>query len=510
MPPRMKRVSATPLLLDNFYVKSALTYLTKQEVFASFKEHFHNNRSDINNPERSAEQVYNTYLSYSPPAPPTPAAPIPTPIASSSTAGSLLTGWSPTPLPQTPLSTFMFRLTRGGLSQSSSRNRSKSPTKRSRASSPSPDPPGPDEMVLSSTTTTATADGSTPDASLIAQDLTATQAQVLSLTNTLRSRGSAPAPTKQSNPPSPPPAPKATKPSFAAVPASGLAAPSNQWQTATKKAKKVRPEPLFKPDYTKVNRELIIELSSPIPPGVSDYAIITAANKALASTEVVFCLTRRTTRGNIILLTRPNVSASSAEAYSSILAASLQTLGCTPSSTHANSRWTKFLVHGVPTSTSPSQMAEEISATYPTLPTLAQTPHWLTTLAAQAGKTSSTMVIALPVSCNMQNLGLRSLTLFNTICRLELYLQITPPRNAANARDSATLQPSAQPPPHDAPSAPVTTSPLHIPALPAPAGPNAPTLLSSAQTAHFTQATAPTTLPAPQGLRCRSAQVRKT
>ncbi|KAL0630683.1 hypothetical protein Q9L58_010467 [Maublancomyces gigas] len=204
-------------------------------------------------------------------------------------------------------------------------------------------------MALSSTTTTA--EGSTPDASLIAQvaslveliqalrkDLTATQAQDLSLTNTLRSRGSAPAPTKPAPPPPPPPAPKATKPSFAAAAASGPAAPSNQWQIATKKGKKVRPEPLFKPDYTKVNRELIIELASPIPSGVSDYAIITAANKALASTEVVFCLARRTTRGNIILLTRPNISASAAEAYSSILAASLQQLGCTPSSTRANSR----------------------------------------------------------------------------------------------------------------------------------------------------------------------------
>ncbi|KAL0631243.1 hypothetical protein Q9L58_009897 [Maublancomyces gigas] len=180
-------------------------------------------------------------------------------------------------------------------------------------------------MALNPTTTTATADGSTPDASLPAQvaslmelisslrqDLTATQAQVLTLTNGLRSRGPAPAPPKPAPPPPSPPAPKATKPSFAAVAASGPAAPSNQWQIATKKAKKVRPEPLFKPHYTKVNRELIIDLSSPIPSCVSDYATITAANKALASTEVVICLARRTTRGNIILLTRLNVSTSSA------------------------------------------------------------------------------------------------------------------------------------------------------------------------------------------------------
>ncbi|KAL0630653.1 hypothetical protein Q9L58_010498, partial [Maublancomyces gigas] len=268
MPARIKRVSATPQLLRDFFERAAKIYYTKKEVFASFKAHFHNNRSDIDNPEQNAEQIYETYISFSPPGPPTPVAPtpIPTPTASSSTAGSLLSGWSSTPPPQTPLSTFVFRPTRGGMSQSSSRARSRSPTKRSHTSSPSPDPPGPDEMPLtsSSTTTTATADGSTLDASLIAQvaslveliqalrkDLTATQAQVLSLTNTLRSRGPAPAPTKPAPPPPPPPAPKATKPSFAAVAASGPAAPSNQWQIATKKTKKDRPEPLFKPDYTK-------------------------------------------------------------------------------------------------------------------------------------------------------------------------------------------------------------------------------------------------------------------
>ncbi|KAL0631088.1 hypothetical protein Q9L58_010062 [Maublancomyces gigas] len=108
----------------------------------------------------------------------------------------------------------------------------------------------------------------------------------------------------------------------------------------------------------------MIELLYPIPSTVSDYSIITATNNAVASTEVVFCLACRTTTGNIILLTRPNISASSAESYSSILAACLHDRGCKPTSTRAGSRWTKFLVPGVPTTT--SQMAKEIGA--PTLP----------------------------------------------------------------------------------------------------------------------------------------------
>ncbi|KAL0631244.1 hypothetical protein Q9L58_009898, partial [Maublancomyces gigas] len=144
-------------------------------------------------------------------------------------------------------------------------------------------------------------------------------------------------------------------------------------------------------DLTATQAQLIIELSSPIPSGVTDYPIIIEANKAHASTEVVFRLAQRTTRGKIILLTHPNISASSAETYSSILAASLQAMGCTPSSTRANPRWTKLLVHGVQTTTTPSHITEEISATYPTRPTLAQTPRCLTTPATRTGKMSPIM-----------------------------------------------------------------------------------------------------------------------
>ncbi|KAL0631050.1 hypothetical protein Q9L58_010099, partial [Maublancomyces gigas] len=231
MHPRRKCVSGNPQLLRAFFEQAATTYYTKEAVFALFKEHFHSNCSDINNPEQWLEEIYATYISFCPPSPQTPAAPIPTPTVSSSTAGSLLTGWSPTLPPQTPLSTFEFRPTRGGLSQSSSRPRTKCPIMRSRDSSPSLVPPGPDKMPLSSTNFNTTAEGPTPEACLIAQvasliaqvaslveliqalreDLTATQAQVLSLTNALRSRGPAPAPLKPA--PTPPsPAPSATNP----------------------------------------------------------------------------------------------------------------------------------------------------------------------------------------------------------------------------------------------------------------------------------------------------------
>ncbi|KAL0630385.1 hypothetical protein Q9L58_010768, partial [Maublancomyces gigas] len=109
------------------------------------------------------------------------------------------------------------------------------------------------------------------------------------------------------------------------------------WTKVTK-TKKAHPSPHFKPDYTKVQRKLIVEVSSPIPTAVTDYTIINAANAALATTGVKFCRARRTTRGNFLLLTRPNIATSSAEAYIFSLSTALSAIGCLSSTIHTNSR----------------------------------------------------------------------------------------------------------------------------------------------------------------------------
>ncbi|KAL0630711.1 hypothetical protein Q9L58_010437 [Maublancomyces gigas] len=180
-------------------------------------------------------------------------------------------------------------------------------------------------------------------------------------TTTTTTTASSKGPKAKKAAPPPPPAK-----SFAAVAATGPPPPQEGW-TKVSKTKKARAPPLFKPDFTKVQRELIVELSSPIPTGITDYAIITAANASLASTEVKFCLAHRTTRGKVLLLTGPNITASSAEAYIPSLSSTLNALGCKCSTIHSNSRWTQFLLHGVPTPTTPQQIAEEIREVYPSL-----------------------------------------------------------------------------------------------------------------------------------------------
>ncbi|KAL0631129.1 hypothetical protein Q9L58_010013 [Maublancomyces gigas] len=155
------------------------------------------------------------------------------------------------------------------------------------------------------------------------------------------------------------------------------------------------------PQDGSTKRELIVELSSPIPRGITDYAIITIANTSLASTEVKFCLSRRTSKGNILLLTGPNIAASSAKASSP------------PFPPHLKP-WAANTPPSTPTPAGPSSCSTD------------QTPGWLTSPSARAEKTMSTMVISFPITTSLENFGLRSMTLLNHVCRLGVCLSIVP------------------------------------------------------------------------------------
>ncbi|KAL0630631.1 hypothetical protein Q9L58_010520, partial [Maublancomyces gigas] len=53
--------------------------------------------------------------------------------------------------------------------------------------------------------------------------------------------------------------------------------------------------------FTKVQRELIVQLTANTWSEVTDDTILATANKATAETTVQFCLARRIRRGNIVL-----------------------------------------------------------------------------------------------------------------------------------------------------------------------------------------------------------------
>ncbi|KAL0630569.1 hypothetical protein Q9L58_010585 [Maublancomyces gigas] len=181
--------------------------------------------------------------------------------------------------------------------------------------------------------------------------------------------------------------------------------------------------------FTKVQRELIVQLTSTTPPSVTDDSILATANKAIAETTVQFCLARRTQRGNIVLQTNHSTSASSAMPHKALLSTALNAIGCHTSTIRPNANWTSFLVHNIPTSLGPdssSLVANAIQKTYPTLP-LCRPPRWLTTNEQRKEKTHSTMVITLPFALTIDTLGTKYLTLFNKDCRLAPYSLPPPP-----------------------------------------------------------------------------------
>lgn len=107
----------------------------------------------------------------------------------------------------------------------------------------------------------------------------------------------------------PAPAPKATKAFFAPPAVSG--GPSSrqiqQWTIATPTTKPAKPKepPLMTPGDTKINRQLIVELSAPIPDTVMNDTIVEAVNSVLTPSGTKLVLVSRTCNANLSWINLP-------------------------------------------------------------------------------------------------------------------------------------------------------------------------------------------------------------
>lgn len=146
------------------------------------------------------------------------------------------------------------------------------------------------------------------------------------------------------------------KVSYAA--AAAKAPPTNPSPPKTK-AKKKALTPLFKADYTKINREFIVELTEPAPTGVTTNSILSSINSVLEGTGVYFLLCRLTNKENIVFQTPPHIASDQAIPYTDNITCKLQSLGLSPSSAKPNSCWSKFILHGVPTIVGDENLWEE-------------------------------------------------------------------------------------------------------------------------------------------------------
>jgi hypothetical protein len=187
---------------------------------------------------------------------------------------------------------------------------------------------------------------------------------------------------------------------------------------------------LITTSYPKADREIIVAFKDPMIfpaneaiENIANLARITA-NKALQASGGIPprpLLTARITSGrNLVFTTSEQIPGSDYTAYLPIIANSLKDLG--EATATLNERWTKFLLHNVPTSLSLDEIRYEIETHYPEL-SLAQTPRWLKRKEDMAEKKASAVVLALLGSVTLESFGIRKLAIANNDCKVDSYHQ---------------------------------------------------------------------------------------
>jgi hypothetical protein len=86
-------------------------------------------------------------------------------------------------------------------------------------------------------------------------------------------------------------------------------------------------------------------------------------------------------------------------------------------SAHVSQRWTRYILNGIPTATTPEDAHEDLKMLYSAVK-LAKTPRWLTTAENRQDKTASYMVIT-PVG---PKISYFKMLLFNRECEVREYI----------------------------------------------------------------------------------------
>ncbi|KAH0610171.1 uncharacterized protein H6S33_011698 [Morchella sextelata] len=251
----------------------------------------------------------------------------------------------------------------------------------------------------------------------------------------------APQAAPQVPPPPPPQAPPQAPPrgwkagTWAAV-ASAAGPAQGKFHVVERRKKPAKPkaDPLFKPEYTKINREIIVETTA--SSDVNPSEIRTLVNARIQDESCHFISARRTAKDNFVLETKFITPATKAMEYAKEIEEALLTLQVPVANIRANSKWSKFLLHGIPTTIGEGieagqLVASEIRSNYGENFQLAKVPRWISRAEIRMEKTHSSMVIALPAQITMETLGIKFLSLFNRSCHIEAFLPTFPDTQCA-------------------------------------------------------------------------------
>jgi hypothetical protein len=201
--------------------------------------------------------------------------------------------------------------------------------------------------------------------------------------------------------------------------------------TVTRKNKKPAPVTILPKALPHIEREVLLTCNATIADAEHKVKWATYAlqrfnhiiNTRSDITLPPFILARITSNNRLVLTTNPATPATAYASYLPMLSAEINALQ--PMDPRINGRWTKFLIHNVPTNAKRPDIKTEIETTYPSL-RLAQDPRWLVPEERHLNKTSSTLVISLIRVMDLKHLGTTSLDICNRMCRITAYFAWTP------------------------------------------------------------------------------------
>jgi hypothetical protein len=240
--------------------------------------------------------------------------------------------------------------------------------------------------------------------------------------------------TSNAGPTGPKPKPKsAGKPTYAGVTSASPPAPP----AVPKKAPQI-----LRPRYDPVDQKVILQIHPDTPPKddiASTWKYLQLANTTVReyNKEPKFCFVRChiTSKQNIVLQTSITTRGADYTPYlDSIKNAFQQQHQLNVTTIDSEPRWSKFLLHGVPTTSSMAEVALSIQQSYPDTLTLAQTPRWLTTDSKRlaSNKGISTVVLSISGKHTLESLGHQYLFVCNNRCRLDKYLPFGPNSQCGN------------------------------------------------------------------------------
>lgn len=183
-----------------------------------------------------------------------------------------------------------------------------------------------------------------------------------------------------------------------------------------------KPPPGFQPEYSRLNKQVIMETNCPVPKDMSDDAILAGVDSAFSHHKICFLTARRFFRGNLTLETQPNTSIDTGAMLSIEINMAHDELCSFTKGIHAKRRWTGFFFHGVLTHISTpntpavcTKMADKITAA--TAFTIAKASRWITPASKLTNQEAGSIIIMFPG--NVWNTGRTPLFLFKRRCGIE-------------------------------------------------------------------------------------------